>query len=186
MGTVHPLTCEAEVVGVVRQAAERRVRANGDAFSAAVADHHQELARFAYRLCGDRTLAEDIVAEAYARVWPHWRRGRVAELLPYLMRAVANEAFTRHRRRRLERSKEPPAPALVAGPFEDQVDDHDALWAAVGHLAPPQRVVLILRIYEDLSEEQTAAMLGIPVGTVKSRLFRALSTLRTIVEGSDG
>jgi RNA polymerase sigma-70 factor (sigma-E family) len=156
-----------------------------DAFTAAVADHHRELARFAFRLCGDRTAAEDIVAEAFARVWVQWRKGRVDVLLPYLMRTVANEAFARHRRRRLALRKEPPAvgPA-VQEPFEGQVDDHDQLWSAIGRLAPQQRVVLVLRIVEDLSEEQTAAMLDIPPGTVKSRLSRALATLRAIVEGS--
>jgi RNA polymerase sigma-70 factor (sigma-E family) len=154
-------------------------------FTAAVADHHRELARFAFRLCGDRTAAEDIVAEAFARVWVQWRKGRVDVLLPYLMRTVANEAFARHRRRRLALRKEPPAvgPA-VQEPFEGQVDDHDQLWSAIGRLAPQQRVVLVLRIVEDLSEEQTAAMLDIPPGTVKSRLSRALATLRAIVEGS--
>jgi len=157
---------------------------SGDAFSDAVADHHRELARFAYRLCGDRGLAEDIVAEAYARVWPHWRRGRVDGLLPYLMRTVANEAFTRHRRRRLERSRAPLSAPLVEGPFEAQVDEHDALWTALDRLPPQQRVVLVLRIVEDLSEEQTASMLGIPPGTVKSRLSRALGALRAIMEGS--
>jgi RNA polymerase sigma-70 factor (sigma-E family) len=185
MALVHLLACGAEAADL-RQAAQRHLRATGDPFSDAVANHHAELARFAYRLCGDRTLAEDIVAEAYARVWPHWQRGSVAELLPYLMRAVANEAFTRHRRRRLERSKEPPAPPTVADPFEAQVDDHDELWSALGRLAPKQRVVLVLRIYEDLSEEQTASMLGIPPGTVKSRLSRALGALRAIVEDNDG
>jgi RNA polymerase sigma-70 factor (sigma-E family) len=170
----------------LRQVTARHPRATGDAFSDAVADHHEELARFAFRLCGDRILGEDIVAEAYARVWPHWQRGRVAELVPYLMRAVANEAFTRHRRRRLERSKEPPPPPLVEGPFEARVDDHDELWSALGRLAPQQRVVLVLRIYEDLSEEQTASILGVPPGTVKSRLSRALGVLRSIVEGNDG
>jgi RNA polymerase sigma-70 factor (sigma-E family) len=157
---------------------------DGDAFSDAVADHHRELARFAFRLCGDRTLAEDIVAEAYARVWPHWRRGRVEALLPYLMRAVANEAFARHRRLRLERTRTPPPAPTVQGPFEDQVDEHDELWAALDRLPPRQRVVLVLRIVEDLSEEQTASMLGIPPGTVKSRLSRALGALRSIMEGS--
>ena len=155
-----------------------------DAFSAAVADHHRELARFAFRLCGDRTLAEDIVAEAYARVWPHWRRGGVDGLLPYLMRAVANEAFTRHRRLRLERNRTPPPGPQVVSPFEARVDEHDEIWAALDRLPPGQRVVLVLRIVEDLSEEQTAAMLGIPPGTVKSRLSRALGTLRAIMEGS--
>ena len=155
-----------------------------DDFTAAVADHHRELAHFAYRLCGDRTTAEDIVAEAFARVWVQWRKGRVDVLLPYLMRTVANEAYARHRRRRLALRKEPPAAPTVQGPFEDQVDDHDQLWTAIGRLAPQQRVVLVLRIVEDLSEEQTAAMLDIPPGTVKSRLSRALATLRAMVEGS--
>lgn len=170
----------------MREATPRHPRTTGDAFSDAVAGHHQELARFAFRLCGDRVLAEDIVAEAYARVWPHWQRGRVAELLPYLMRSVANEAFSRHRRRRLERSKELSAPTFVVDPFEAQVDDHDELWAALDRLPPQQRVVLVLRIYEDLSEEQTASLLGIPPGTVKSRLSRALGVLRSIVENNDG
>lgn len=168
----------------MRQATARQRGASGDAFSEAVADHHRELARFAYRLCGDRTVAEDIVAEAYARVWPHWRRGRVEALLPYLMRAVANEAFARHRRLRLERTRKPPPTSAIQGPFEAQVDEHDELWAALDRLPPRQRVVLVLRIVEDLSEEQTASMLGIPPGTVKSRLSRALGGLRSIMEGS--
>ena len=184
MGVVHPLACGVEAD--LRQTTARHPRATSDAFSAAVADHHEELARFAFRLCGDRTVAEDIVAEAYSRVWPHWRRGRVAELMPYLVRTVANEAFTRHRRRRLERTKESPAPPSVQGSFEGQVDDHDQLWSALGRLLPQQRVVLVLRVYEDLSEEQTASLLGIPPGTVKSRLSRALTVLRSIVEDNDG
>ena len=169
----------------VRQGTNRQRGATGrDAFSDAVATHHRELARFAYRLCGDRTLAEDIVAEAYARVWPHWRRGRVEVLLPYLMRTVANQAFERHRRRRLELTRNPPPGPAVESPFENQVDEHDELWAALDRLPLQQRVVLVLRIVDDLSEEQTATMLGIPPGTVKSRLSRALGTLRAIMEGS--
>lgn len=210
MGTTQGLWCGAKAADVRRATGTSRATATAaaaisppassappswstrhppaadDPFSDAVADHHRELARFAYRLCGDRTLAEDVVAEAYARVWPHWRRGQVEDLLPYLMRAVANEAFTRHRRRRLESRKEPPPPRLATDSFEDQVDDHDELWAALDRLPTPQRVVLVLRIVEDLSEEQTASMLGIPAGTVKSRLSRALAALRAIVEADDG
>jgi RNA polymerase sigma-70 factor (sigma-E family) len=168
----------------LRQTRTRPPRADRDAFSDAVADHHRELARFAFRLCGDRTLAEDVVAEAYARVWPHWRRGRVEVLLPYLVRTVANEAYARHRRRRLERAHEPTERPALAGSFEGQVDEHDELWAALDRLPPQQRVVLVLRVVEDLSEDETAAMLGVPRGTVKSRLARGLDALRAIVEGS--
>lgn len=165
----------------MRQTTERQPPADRDAFSDAVARHHRELARFAYRLCGDPVTAEDTVAEAYARVWPHWRRGRVEDLLPYLMRSVANEAYARHRRRKLERATVPPPPP-AAGSFEQRIDDRDEIWSALDRLPPRQRVVLVLRIVEDLSEEETAAMLDIPRGTVKSRLSRGLDALRATVE----
>jgi RNA polymerase sigma-70 factor (sigma-E family) len=174
-------TLEAAAVG---RRTVRQPRATEDAFSRAVAEHHRQLARFAYRLCGDRTLAEDVVAEAYARVWPYWRRGRVEVLLPYLMRTVANVAYARHKRLRLERTREPPYAPPADGRFEDRIGEHDALWAALDRLPPQQRVVLVLRVVEDLSEDETATMLGVAPGTVKSRLSRALGALRAIVEGS--
>jgi RNA polymerase sigma-70 factor (sigma-E family) len=161
-------------------------RVIGDAFSVAVADHHRELARFAFRLCGDPFLAEDVVAEAYARVWPRWRRGGIDNLVAYLMRTVAHEVYKGHRRRVRERDKEPPPEREAAEPFESHVDERDALWAALGRLPLQQRVVVVLRVVEDMSEEQTATMLGIPTGTVKSRLSRALVVLRSILEGDDG
>jgi RNA polymerase sigma-70 factor (sigma-E family) len=169
----------------LRRAATGQREVGDDAFSQAVAVHHRELARFAFRLCGDPVVAEDVVAESYAKVWPHWRRGRVDVLMPYLMRTVANEAFALHRRRRLERRKEPAPPeSHPSTSFEDRVEEHDELWAALDLLNPEQRAVLVLRVVEDMSEEQTATMLGIPPGTVKSRLSRALRTLRSAVEGS--
>lgn len=168
----------------MRQKTARFAGGDGDAFSAAVAEHHRALAKFAFRLCGDRTQAEDLVAEAYARVWPHWRRGRVDALAPYLMRTIANLAYARHRRRKLERTIVLPAVPPVAGSFEDRIDERNELWAALDRLPPRQRVVVVLRVVEDLSEDEVAAMLGIPRGTVKSRLSRGLGSLRAIVEAS--
>ena len=60
------------------------------------------------------------------------------------------------------------------------------MWAALARLSPQQRVVVVLRIVEDLSEEQTATLLGIPAGTVKSRLSRALAVLRATLEDDRG
>lgn len=167
----------------MRRTTARRARGDDDAFSDAVAQHHRALARFAFRLCGDRTQAEDLVAEAFARVWPHWLRGRVDDLAPYLTRTVANLAYARHRRRTVERTIVLPSAPPPAG-FEDRVDERDELWAALDRLPARQRVVVVLRVVEDLSEDDTAAMLGIPRGTVKSRLARGLDALRAIVDGT--
>src|SRR4029450_11494124 len=84
--------------GALGGATTGRARAVDDAFTRAVASHRQALARFAYALCGNAVHAEDVVAEAYARVWPQWRRGRVDELLAYPPRTGAKEVYPRHPR----------------------------------------------------------------------------------------
>jgi RNA polymerase sigma-70 factor (sigma-E family) len=166
-----------------RMARSASAARSDEAFADAVVQHHKSLTRFAYILCGNSTQAEDAVAEAYARVWPRWRRGRVDNLFGYLRRSVANEIYGRHRRFRLElREAQRPPDRHDDGQFETEVSDRDALWAALGHLTPRLRVVVVLRIVEDLSESETADMLGIPAGTVKSRLSRALAILRSAVE----
>ena len=160
--------------------------AAADRFSAAVAEHHRRLAGFAYLLCGDRATAEDLVAEAYARVWPKYRNHDVDDLGPYLRRAVANLATGRLRRLRLER-REAERRDLDWRftddsrqiSFEPGVDDRAALWRAIWALPADQRAVIVLRLVEDLSEDETARTLGIRPGTVKSRLSRGLATLRT-------
>jgi RNA polymerase sigma-70 factor (sigma-E family) len=157
-----------------------------DAFSRAVTDHHVALARFAYQLCGDVTMAEDVVAEAYSRVWPRWRRGRVDDLVPYLRRAVVNEVYGRGRRRAVERRHaERAGDRPGTGQFEAHVGERDALAAALDRLPLRQRVVVVLRVVNDLSEQDTADLLGVPQGTVKSRLSRALDTLRRTLEDQD-
>jgi RNA polymerase sigma-70 factor (ECF subfamily) len=176
-----------EATGTRASAHAPRPAPTGDAFSQAISEHHRSLTRFAYALCGDVTQAEDIVAEAYARTWPRWRRGRVDNLYGYLRRAVANETYGRHRRRRLERReaerRTPPGPD---GQFEAEVDGREMLWDALARLSPRLRVIVVLRIVEDLSEAQTAAMLDIRPGTVKSRMSRALTLLRRTVDNGEG
>ncbi len=157
-----------------------------DSFSAAVVAHHRRLAGFAFLLCGNRAVAEDLVAEAYARVWPKYQQGRVDDLGAYLRRAVANLAAGRLRRMRLEKreverrtvdwrvSTDRDAPG-----FEGGIEEHDRLWSAIWQLPVDQRAVIVLRHVEDRSEEETAAILGIRPGTVKSRLARGLEALRS-------
>jgi RNA polymerase sigma-70 factor (ECF subfamily) len=176
----------ADGIAVSQVTGRRPITRTDDAFAEAVALHHQSLTRFAYVLCGNATQAEDAVAEAYARVWRRWRRRRIENLHGYLRRAVANEIYGRHRRFRLERreAQRPPDPGRH-GQFETEVSDRDVLWAALGRLSPGLRVVVVLRIVEDLSEAETAALIEIPPGTVKSRLSRALGILRSALEATE-
>ena len=156
-----------------------------EAFSDQVAAHHRRLAGFAYLMCGDRTIAEDLVAEAYARVWPKYRQGKVDDLGAYLRRTIANLANGRRRRQVIERREverrtvdwRVSSDRDVANDT-DEVGEHDALWAAIWTLPVDQRAVIVLRHVEDRSEDETAEILGVRPGTVKSRLARGLATLR--------
>jgi RNA polymerase sigma factor (sigma-70 family) len=155
------------------------------AFTRDVEAFRIELGRFAYLLVGSSAGADDLVAEACARAWPHYKRGRIDNLPAYLRRSIVNLSNGRLRRLRLERREVESrridwrAPELSSRErgFE-QVDARDDLWRAIWRLPPDQRAVIVLRPAEDRSEEETAALLGISVGTVKSRLARGLSTLR--------
>jgi RNA polymerase sigma-70 factor (sigma-E family) len=180
-----PVLLETRATTSTMVRTRRRAEVGDDAFALAVDGHHDALRRFAFALCGNLAQSEDAVAEAYAKVWPRWRRGRVGELLPYLRRTVANEVYSRHRRRVVEdREEHRQLQRDADNAFEAQVDEHDVLWGALGGLPLQQRVVVVLRIVEDLGEEQVAEMLGLPVGTVKSRLSRGLATLRRKLEAT--
>jgi len=157
-----------------------------DSFGAAMVEHGARLARLAFYLCGDRTRAEDLVAEAFAAAWPKWSAGRVDNLLPYLRRTVVNLA-SKQRRHWLVvfRQGERTAPPLPAPGADEGVGARVDLSRAVGRLPSGQRVAVVLRYLEDMSEAEIATLLGVAPGTVKSRLSRALTALRTQLEGDD-
>jgi RNA polymerase sigma-70 factor (sigma-E family) len=164
------------------------VGTEGDSFVATVKAHYQGLARLAYVLCGDPHQAEDAVAEAFARVWPRWRDREIDNLGAYLRRAVINQVHGGLRRRVIEARHErhqsgvPPDWSL-----DGQVSDRDLVWRALLQLPAGQRAVIALRYYEDRSEDETATLLGVPVGTVKSRAARGLARLQQLLrEGADG
>ncbi len=137
------------------------------------------LVRTAYAVSGDLGIAEDAVQTAFAKAYRSWRRiSRLEAPEAYLRRMVVNEVLNDHRkaRRRHEiTSDEPPErPAVL-----DDGRHDDEMWRAISSLPPRQRAVLVLRYYEDLSEQQIAEALGCRPGTVKSQASAALATLRT-------
>jgi RNA polymerase sigma-70 factor (sigma-E family) len=133
------------------------------------------LLRYATVLCGDRAEADDMVQEALTRALVRWGRiGGLEEPYAYVRTMVTNEFLSRRRRRRfwlvpLDRHDRPAPPAP---------ESRGELWARLAALPRQQRVVLVLRYYEDLSDDEIAEVLGCRSGTVRGYASRALATLR--------
>jgi RNA polymerase sigma-70 factor (sigma-E family) len=142
--------------------------------------HGPDALRLAYLLTGDRALAEDLVQEAFARMV-----GRLAHLRdlasfgPYLRRTVVNLSRMHFRRIRVERAYlRSEEQTMYRGQAELDPDLREDLWRAVLALPARQRAAIVLRYYEDLSEQQVADILNCRPGTVKSLVSRGLSVLR--------
>ncbi len=132
---------------------------------------------------GHRAEAEDLLQGAFERAYRRWGRiSRRADPEPYVRQILVNASVDRWRRLR----RHPEAPLAVTGFDPGTADtaavaDRDLLLRGLAALAPRQRAVLVLRYFEDLSEAQTATMLGCTVGTVKSQTARGLARLRESV-----
>ena len=170
-------------MGVDVLAFARTARGEDASFAVVFNEHHRRAVRLAYLLTGDHHQAEDVVADAMAKVYVQWSRGRVDDVGPYLRRAVANQANSRLRRRYLERREASRRSGDDRGVrlVDDDAADRDAVWQAIQQLPDRQRQVVVLRYYEDLSEADTADVLGISTGTVKSSLSRGLARLEELL-----
>mgnify|MGYP003514030068 CR=1 FL=1 len=149
-------------------------------FRAWVLSRREPLRRTAYLMCGDWYLADDLVQEATARVYSVWSRvASRGEPDAYARRVVVN-LLTDHRRRPARR--ETPTQTLPDTARDDLDPAHaggrDDVLRALAAVPPRQRAVLVLRFWEDLSVEETAALLGCSTGTVKSQTSRGLDALR--------
>jgi|GEM_PF-245907 RNA polymerase sigma-70 factor (sigma-E family) len=144
-----------------------------------VAARSAALLRVAYLLAGDWATAEDLLQTALTKTYLAWKRlGEIEAVEPYARRVLINTATSWWRRRW---HGERPTEILPERPAPDEIEtqvERDRLWRHLQSLPVRQRAVLVLRFYEDLSEAQTAALLNISPGTVKSQTFRALNTLR--------
>ncbi|MGW4502553.1 SigE family RNA polymerase sigma factor [Micromonospora sp. NPDC004336] len=144
-----------------------------------VAARSGALLRTAYLLSGDWATAEDLLQTALTKTYLAWKRlGGIEAIEPYARRVMVNTSTSWWRRRwHGERPTETLPERAAVDEIEQQLD-RDLLWRHLSALPTRQRAVLVLRYYEDMSEAQTAALLGISPGTVKSQTSRALGTLR--------
>ena len=138
----------------------------------------QALQRFAYLLTNDWALAEDLVQTAFSRAYLRWSRIESDAPEAYVRKIMLNTWSSWWRRR--WRGEVPAAslPDVACSDPYQQVDRRHAVRSALAGLPHRQRLVLVLRYHEDLSEQQVADLLGISVGTVKSQGAKALAKLR--------
>jgi RNA polymerase sigma-70 factor (sigma-E family) len=140
-------------------------------FDAFYAGHRPELVRLAHLLCGSRAVAEELAQEALWAVHRRW--DDLDKPAAYARAALVNQVRSLHRRRVHEERYAaglPPEPLTLA-------PEVDEAWQAIRSLPTPQRIVVVLRFYDDLTIPEIAELVHRPAGTVKSLLHRALRRL---------
>jgi len=166
------------------------------AFGEIVRRYQRAVYRVAYSLTRSPSDADDLAQETFVRAWQALGRFRVGEPLhPWLNRICVNLAYSlfRHRKRRPETSIEP---LVEAGQQWAASDDPEAeaaerentsqLQEALEELSPEHQAVLVLRAVQDLSYEEIAQTLSVPIGTVMSRLSRARAELKARLKARAG
>lgn len=154
--------------------------AETEGFARFVEARQRALQRTAWLLTGDWALAEDLVQTALVRSWPRWERIRRRDDPEiYVRRVMVNTWVTWGRRRwRGERPAAAVPDSLAPADVAAEVAMRMVVRSALGSLTSRERAVLVLRVFDDLSEAQVARVLGCPVGTVKSTMARAVARLR--------
>ncbi|KUL22742.1 SigE family RNA polymerase sigma factor [Actinoplanes awajinensis] len=161
-------------------------------FDAFVHGRGRALLKFAYVLCGDAHLAEDLVQEVLARMHRRWDRITAMDSAEaYVRTAIVRQFLSWRRRRAYREAVLADVPEMIG--LEDsqqRVVARDQMWRLLRGLPRAQRAVLVLRFYCDLPDDEIATLLGCGQSTVRSQAARALSRMRTIMSetgvGVDG
>jgi RNA polymerase sigma-70 factor (sigma-E family) len=151
-----------------------------EGFAEFVELRQRALLRSAWLLTGDWGLAEDLAQTALARTWLRWERiVRRDDPEIYVRRVMVSTWVNWSRRKwRGERPGKELPDRPAPGDLESEAVVRVAVRGALGSLTDRQRAVLVLRVFDDLTEAQTAQVLGCAVGTVKSTMSQALARLR--------
>ena len=174
-----------------RTVAVRAQQGDPEAFAYLVRQYEEVAFRAAYLIVRDEAEAQDVAQEAFVRAYRSLGRFDAQKpFWPWLLRIVTNLAINNRRgaRRREEMDKrherdlEPHAVTPSPEAAAETAELAQQVWQAVGDLSAQDQTMLYLRYFLDTSEEETAVAIGRPIGTVKSRLHRALRRLRGIIE----
>lgn len=155
-----------------------------DQFTSVVGSRLLVWRRTAYFICGDWHRADDLVQQAALRMYLRWHRIEPGAVDAYARRVITRLAIDDARRshRRNEVSGDPPERAVSNPGVEDALVIRDALVS----LPAGQRAAVVLRYYQGLSVAETAAVLGVTAGTVKSQTSRGLTALRATLTSASG
>ncbi len=156
-------------------------RADVTSYEDFVTRRYPALVRFGALLAGDPRHGEDLAQEGLIAAFGAWGRLEGPDGRPeaYVRKVMVRTASRARRRRWTDEVPTADLPDGPVGDFAAGIDVSTQVFAALRLLPWDQRAVLVLRFWADASEAEIAATLGVPVGTVKSRLSRALATLRT-------
>lgn len=150
-----------------------------DEFSHYVAARWPRLVRAAVLMGCTESQAEDVTQAALERCLLKWHKVRAADDLDaYVHRVLVNTLISSRRRRSARELPRADFPDIPSPDETGAIDDTDAVMRALTGLSHEQRTAVVLRYYAHLDEAQMATALGVPAGTVKSRLSRALRQLR--------
>lgn len=149
-------------------------------FAAYVRARQHRMLRAAYLVCGDAHLAQDLLQEAFMKLAARWAKVGAENPDAFVRRILYRDAISAWRKVRRERLAGLDLPSTGADPHRGSADRVD-LERALGCLTAKQRAVLVLRFFEDRSERDTADLLGVSIGTVKSQTHDAIARLRTLI-----
>lgn len=173
---------------MARELVQQAVAGDHDAFVSLAAAAYNRLHRLARLILRDEDAASDAVQEALTSAWLHIRAVRDPDRFDAWLNRLTVHASYREARRRRGRGVEIGVTQLDLPDGWDAVgavDARDQLERGFRRLKPEQRAVLIVHHYLELSDAEAAAVLGVPVGTMKSRLNRATIALRAAIEADD-
>jgi RNA polymerase sigma-70 factor (ECF subfamily) len=166
---------------------EARAGSTAAAAFQALADEHLDAAyRLACVILRDQAEAQDATHDAFVQAWRKWYTLRDQNKFePWFDRILVNICRNRLRSTRWQATDISAEVALSSGDHTGHAEDRDVLGAALGALSPDHQVVVALRYYRDLTVDDIAKRLGVPSGTVQSRLHYALKRLHDTIDAAD-
>jgi RNA polymerase sigma-70 factor (ECF subfamily) len=158
-----------------------------DAAFIRLADEHLDRAyRLARAILRDPVEAQDATHDAFVQAWRKWDSLRDrSRFEPWFDRILVNTCRNRLRSTRRQATDISAEVAIATGDHAGRIEDRDAVGAAIATLSPDHQVVVALRYYRDLTVDEIARRVGVPSGTVQSRLHYALKHLRDAIDAAD-